>query len=195
MKFWNSMSFCCLRTTFLYPNRRVEWIRSWLLPWAWAPYADDLRPRRKTWRLLIYQAYSFSRAHARMQCVCVCENWNWAPAVRPLRIGYRKWCEPNRQWCWLLQCIVMAALTKGLPSACILLEKIRKKYATTISCGGSRNGTRKLSSPSSHSFKMKPHSPLTSYFLMKEFNSLSDNYFVIKIWSAIQKLSQILVSC
>ena len=23
-----SMSFCCLRTTFLYPNRRVEWIRS-----------------------------------------------------------------------------------------------------------------------------------------------------------------------
>ena len=59
--------------------------------------------------------------------VCVCENWNWAPAVRPLRIGYRKWCESNRQWCWLLQCIVMAALTKGLPSACILLEKIWKK--------------------------------------------------------------------
>ena len=23
-----SMRFCCLRTTFLYPNRRVDWIRS-----------------------------------------------------------------------------------------------------------------------------------------------------------------------
>ena len=34
-------------------------------------------------------------------------------------------CSPKRQWCWLLQCIVMAALTKGLPSACILLEKIQ----------------------------------------------------------------------
>ena len=63
--------------------------------------------------------------------MCVCENWNWAPAVRPRRIGYRKWYEPKRQWCWLLQCIVMAALTKGLPSACILLEKIRKKKTNT----------------------------------------------------------------
>ena len=44
-----SMSFCSLRTTFLYPNRRVAWIRSWLLPWAWAPYAEVLKPRRKTW--------------------------------------------------------------------------------------------------------------------------------------------------
>jgi len=54
---------------------------------------------------------------------------------------------------------------------------------------------RKLSSPSSHNFKMKSHSPLTSYFLMKESNSLPEKYFVSKIWSTLQKLSQILVSC
>jgi hypothetical protein len=39
---------------------------------------------------------------------------------------YEKY-EPKRQWCWLLQCIVMAALTKGLPNAYILLEKYKKK--------------------------------------------------------------------
>ena len=44
-----SMRLCCPRTTFLYPNRRVAWIRSWLLPWAWAPYAEDSKPRRRNW--------------------------------------------------------------------------------------------------------------------------------------------------
>ena len=46
----------------------------------------------------------------------------------------------------------------------------------------------KLSSRSSHNIEMKSHSPLTSHFLMK-FNSLSEKYFVIKIWSALQKFS------
>ncbi len=63
-----SMSFYCLRTTFLYPNRRVAWIRSWLLPWARAPYAEVSKPRSKTWRLVISQAFSYSRVHARLQC-------------------------------------------------------------------------------------------------------------------------------
>ena len=30
-------------------NRWVEWIRSWLLPFAWAPNAEDSKPRGKIW--------------------------------------------------------------------------------------------------------------------------------------------------
>ena len=43
----------------------------------------------------ISPANSYSRAHARMQCKYVHEIENWAPAVRPLRIGYRKQYGPN----------------------------------------------------------------------------------------------------
>ena len=55
--------------------------------------------------------------------------------MKPRRIGiendmivfFRIFYDPKRQWCWLLRCIVMAALTEGFPSTCIVLEKkIRK---------------------------------------------------------------------
>ena len=68
----------------------------------------------------ISQANSYSRAHARMRvCVCVWKIENWASAARPLRIGYRKWYGPKRQWYRLLLCIVMVDLTEGSPSTCI----------------------------------------------------------------------------
>jgi hypothetical protein len=58
-------------------------------------------------------------------------NRNWAPAVRPCRIGKRKWYDPKRQWCRLLQCIVMVAFLRKSPSTCIVLEKIAKKKMST----------------------------------------------------------------
>jgi len=34
---------------FLYPNRRAAWTRSWFLPFAWTPYAEDSKPREMIW--------------------------------------------------------------------------------------------------------------------------------------------------
>jgi len=48
----------------LNPNRWVEWIRSWLLPFAWAPNAEDSNREERFGAVCLTNSYS--RSHARI---------------------------------------------------------------------------------------------------------------------------------